>query len=255
MSKSVKSSQERSITPSKQANVYHIERFGTVDGPGIRYVLFLKGCPFRCKYCHNRDSWSTEVKTLMTASEVIADYQKYASFYENGGLTISGGEPLLQSAFLLELCQLAKKKQIHVTLDTAAASYHTHNQERIHEILRYVDLVLLDIKAMSDTIHRDLVGTSNQRVLAFAKYLQKIAKPTWIRHVLIPYYTLNIPELKALATFIKPMTNVLKIEVLPYHKMGDHKWKDLGIKNPLEGIIEPNSMEVALAEKILKDKK
>jgi pyruvate formate lyase activating enzyme len=243
---------EHSMKPSNQvANVHMVETFGMFDGPGIRYVLFLQGCPFQCQFCHNRDSWSQDVNTLMSIDEILDDYSKYQSFYQKGGITVSGGEPLLQADFVLALFKKAKEKGIHTCLDTSAACFNPNKLQVIDQLLEVTDLVLLDIKHMDDDAHKILVGSSNKNVLAFAQYLNKKQVPTIIRHVLIP--TINSEEimLKQLRTFVDTLDNVLDIEILPYHSHGKRKWLDMGLEYPLEHILEPSKELLEDATRIL----
>lgn len=236
-----------------KANVHSIETFGAFDGPGVRFVLFLQGCPFQCQYCHNRDTWSTEQNHLMTVNEVLTEYDKYRSFYKKGGLTVSGGEPLLQIHFLIELFKEAKKRDIHTCLDTSGGTYHLKNQSLVEELLVYTDLVLLDIKHIDEEKHHILTKNSNRQVLVFAKLLDEKKIPMVIRHVLVPTMTDVDEDLKRLRAFIDTLNNVIGIDVLPYHKAGIKKWQELGFKYPLEHIEEPTKDKIRHAEYILKD--
>jgi pyruvate formate lyase activating enzyme len=244
------------MTHSKEryANVHSIETLGAFDGPGIRYVLFLQGCPFQCQYCHNRDTWSTKKNKHMTVLDVLEDYSKYQRFYKKGGLTVSGGEPLLQLDFLIDLFQEAKNRGIHTCLDTSAACYDPKKNERFLELMRYTDLVLLDIKHIDDEKHKKLTGSSNQQVLAFAQYLSELNQKTIIRHVLVPTLTDDEADLKKLRSFLDTLSNVVGIEILPYHQKGIIKWQQLGLNYPLKDILEPTEAQVKKAELILKDK-
>lgn len=233
-----------------EGNVYATEPMGMFDGPGVRYVLFLQGCPFRCKFCHNRDSWSTAENKLMTVKEVYADYKKYRSFYKRGGITVSGGEPLLQIDFLLELFKFFKHKGIHTCIDTSGGTFNA-NYEKMDELLTYTDLILLDIKHIDNEEHKRLVGTENIRILEFAKYLSNKDFPVYIRHVLIPGITANDYYLFKLREFLDTLTNVIKIDILPYHTKGVRKWKALEIDYPLIGTREPTKEELINAAKIL----
>ncbi len=236
------------------ANVHSIETFGAFDGPGIRYVLFLQGCPFQCQYCHNRDTWSTATNRLMTVSDVLSDYEKFKRFYKKGGITVSGGEPLLQINFLIELFKEAKSRKIHTCLDTSAATYHHKQQPLLEELLKYTDLVLLDIKHIDEEKHQTLTNNSNKQVLAFAKLLDQLHVNTIIRHVLVPTITADETDLKNLRLFIDTLHNVVDIDILPYHKAGIKKWDELGYKYTLNHIMEPSEAMVRKAEHILKDK-
>ncbi len=235
------------------ANVHSVETFGAFDGPGIRYVLFLQGCPFQCQYCHNRDTWTTSSNKMMTVDDVLREYQKYSHFYKKGGITVSGGEPLLQIGFLTELFKKAKEKNIHTCIDTSGGSYHVRNDEIFHELLKYTDLILLDIKHIDDQKHLALTKSSNKQVLSFAKLLDSLNKSVIIRHVLVPTLTDDESDLKKLRLFLDSLTNVIKIEVLPYHKVGIKKWNELGFKYELDHIEEPNQALIDQVEHILKD--
>ena len=219
--------------------IHSSERFGTVDGPGLRYVLFMQGCPMRCLYCHNPDTWKIDGGREMSADEVIREYKKNEMFYKNGGLTVTGGEPLLQIDFLIELFKIAKKEGIHTCVDTSGISYDESDEEyisKLDELMLYTDLVMLDLKHIDTEKHKELTGHSNERVLAFARYLERKNIPTWIRHVVVEGYTDDEKDLFALGEFIGMLKNVKALDVLPYHTMGAAKYKEMGIKYRLEGI-------------------
>lgn len=245
-----------SMTPSNltvRGNIYAIERMGMFDGPGVRYVLFLQGCPFKCKFCHNRDSWSTADNKMMTVEDVLSDFKKYQAFYKKGGLTVSGGEPLLQLDFLIALFQTFKAEGIHTTLDTSGGLFTLVNKEKYAPLLAVTDLVLLDIKHIDNEEHLRLVGTHNKNILDFARYLSEEKIPVVIRHVLIPGITLDETHLLNLRAFLDTLTNVTKIEILAYHTKGIRKWKALGLEYPLSGAREPTKEEVRFAEGILQN--
>lgn len=233
------------------ANVHSIETFGAFDGPGIRYVLFLQGCPFQCQYCHNRDTWSTEKNKLMDVDQILHDYHQYRSFYKKGGITVSGGEPLLQLEFLIELFTKAKEKGIHTCLDTSAACFNEKRIDRYEALLNVTDLVLLDLKHMDDEKHQLLTGSSHKHVLAFAKLLDKKNIPTIIRHVLVPTITDDEDHLKRMKAFIDTLSNVKDIEVLGYHKKGILKWEAMGLDYTLKHIEEPSQKAILKAKSIL----
>lgn len=233
-------------------NIHAIETMGAFDGPGIRYVLFLQGCPFQCQYCHNRDSWSTKTNRIMSIDEIIKDYKLYERFYKKGGITVSGGEPLLQLPFLIALFKRAKEEGINTCLDTSAGCYNP-TDTRYLELIKYTDLVLLDIKQIDVKKHLSLTGNHNQQVLDFARFLNHNQVKTIIRHVLVPTLTDDENDLKRLRLFLDQLSNVIQIEILPYHKSGIHKWKELGIEYKLIEIKEPTKDEVHRAEAILKD--
>lgn len=234
-------------------NVHSIETFGAFDGPGVRYIVFLQGCPFKCQFCHNRDTWSTRTNKLMTVDEIVEDFKKYENFYKKGGITVSGGEPMLQLPFLLELFKEFKKLGIHTTIDTSAACFDVRRSDDFKELMKYTDLVLLDFKQINDEKHKILVGQSNQRVLDFARFLDELQVKVNTRHVLIPGINNDTEDLKALRAYLDTLSNIVKIDVLPYHTSGKTKWEQLGFEYPLEGIEPPTDEEVKLAESILKD--
>jgi len=234
-------------------NVHSIETFGAFDGPGVRYIVFLQGCPFKCQFCHNRDTWSTRENRLMSVEEIVADYKKYEKFYTKGGITVSGGEPLLQTPFLIELFKAFKAIGVHTTIDTSAACYDVRRSEEFKELMKYTDLVLLDIKQINDEKHKILVGQSNQRVLDFAKFLEELNVKVNTRHVLVPGVNNDEEDLKELRRFLDSLNNIVKIDVLPYHTKGKVKWEQLGFTYPLDGVVEPTKEEVFIAESILKD--
>lgn len=222
-----------------QGYIHSQETFGTVDGPGIRFVLFLQGCPMRCKFCHNPDTWEMNTGTIMTPQEVIKAYNKNRSFYQKGGITVTGGEPLLQIDFLLELFKLAKNEGIHTCIDTSGVTYNSENimyMSKLDELMLYTDLVMLDIKHINEVAHRELTKQDNSNILSFAKYLEDKNIPLWIRHVVVPTITDNKEDLKELGRYIGALKNLKAIDVLPYHTMGISKYKNLGLEYPLEGI-------------------
>ena len=231
------------------AKVHSIESFGTVDGPGIRFVLFLQGCHLQCKYCHNRDTWDVnggEFKSLDDIFDKIMRYKNY--IYPNGGVTMTGGEPLLQSKFIFELFKKLKEEGIHTCVDTSGSLPLTDD---IKNVLSVTDLVLLDIKHIDDDKCKELVGVSNKLELDFARYLSDNNIPIWIRQVLVPGYTDDESDLLKLKDFISGLENVDKIEILPYHDMGKYKWKELGLKYELDDVRVANDDDVKRAKKIL----
>lgn len=233
--------------------IHSFESFGTVDGPGIRFVVFVQGCPMRCLYCHNPDTWSVDGGTQYTAEEVASRILKYKNYFTGGGgATVSGGEPLMQAAFVEELFTILKKSGIHTALDTSGALYDARNPRAFDSLLAVTDLVLLDIKHIDDGEHIKLTGRSNKNILAFARYLSDLGKPVWIRHVLVPGITDNDEYLHRLKAFLSTLTNVEKVEVLPYHTMGEVKYNKLGINYPLKGVPPPSPERVKNAKEILK---
>ena len=217
-------------------NIHSVETFGTFDGPGVRYVLFLQGCPLQCKFCHNRDSWSIKTNRLLSVQNILDDFETYRPFYNNGGLTVSGGEPLMQPAFLDALFKQAKTRNIHTTLDTSAGNFNPNTPSRVTSILKHTDLVMLDFKHIDSNEHKALTGKSNANIIEFLNLLESLNQPTIIRHVLIP--TINDDEftIKRMHDFLSTYQCVKGIEVLPYHTSGKQKWKAMGLAYPLEGI-------------------
>lgn len=216
-------------------NVHSIESCGTVDGPGIRFVVFMQGCPMRCLYCHNPDSWGIGVNfgTQMSPLDIISRYEGVKEFCK-GGITVTGGEPLLQIDFVTELFRLAKEKKIHTALDTSGITFVKENIEKFDKLLEYTDLVLLDIKHINDKEHKKLTGHSNKNILEFAKYLSDKRKPMWVRHVVVPEITFNQEYLFELGQFLKGLNNITALDVLPYHSMAISKYKNLGMEYPLK---------------------
>jgi pyruvate formate lyase activating enzyme len=234
--------------------IHSFESFGTVDGPGIRFVVFMQGCPLRCLYCHNPDTWARGRKAV-SAGQVCDEAIKYKNYFgDKGGVTVSGGEPLLQIEFLIELFTLIKGKGIRTALDTSGILFDEKNEKSVETYERLVsvtDLVLLDIKHIDDEAHRKLTGQSNARPLAFAKFLNDRGVPMWIRHVLVPNITDDDGALKRLRGFIDTLPAVERVEVLPYHTMGAVKYEKLGIDYPLKGVEPPSKERVQNAKKIL----
>ncbi len=219
--------------------IHSIETFGTVDGPGIRYVVFVQGCPMRCRYCHNPDTWEPNIGDKKSTDEILADYEKYRSFLREGGLTVTGGEPLLQIDFVTELFKKAKQLKIHTCIDTSGITFNRENKEhfeKIKELLKYTDLVMLDIKHIDDTEHKKLTNHSNKNILDFARFLSEIDFPVWIRHVTVPGITFIKEYLEQLGEFLAELKNVKALDVLPYHTMGVSKYESLGIDYTLQGI-------------------
>ncbi len=234
-------------------NVHSIETFGAFDGPGLRYVLFLQGCPLRCKFCHNRDTWGTQENKLMTADEILLDYKRFKPFYKNGGITVSGGEATLQLEFLTDLFRKAKALNIHTCLDTAAGTFRESRIAEFDELLKYTDLVLLDIKHIDNERHEWLTGATNKNILEFAKFLSDKKVPTVLRHILLPEINSQDEYLYGLRHFIDGLTNMVGIDILPYHKKGIMKWEQMGIPYELTDTEEPTKELILHAEKILKE--
>jgi len=238
-----------------KGNIHSFETFGTVDGPGIRFVIFMMGCKYRCKYCHNPDTW-LGTGNLYEPNEVMEKISRYLSYFEfsDGGITISGGEPLLQIDFLIELCKLAKKQKIHVAIDTAGY-YQIENElnkEKLDILLDYVDLILLDIKEIDAKKHEYITGYSNDVTLNFAMYVSNCKKvPMIIRYVLVPGISDDKDDILELKKFVSTLDTVQKIEILPYHTLGVIKWEKLGLEYKLKDIKPPTELEVDYARKLV----
>lgn len=234
--------------------VHSIESFGSVDGPGVRFVVFLSGCKMRCQFCHNPDTWQLKSGTEYTADNLLKKAMAYRPYWKDkGGITVSGGEPLLQIDFLLEFFKKAKDKGINTVLDTSGNPFTQDEPfySKFTELMQYTDLVLLDIKHIDDERHRALTGHSNKNILQMAEKLSDMQKPVWIRHVLVPGISDRDEYLEELAGFVGTLKNVERAEVLPYHTLGVFKWESLGIKYPLEGVAPPTKERVENAKIIL----
>lgn len=232
--------------------IHSTESFGSVDGPGIRFVVFLQGCPMRCRFCHNPDTWQREHAHAkwMTADDLIKKALRFRPYWgENGGLTVSGGEPLLQLDFLIELFQKAKTAGIHIALDTSGQPFTRTEPffSRFQKLLTYTDLVLLDLKQMDTSAHRSLTGCDNANILDLSRLLSDRNIPMWIRHVLVPGVTDREEDLRAMDAWISSLATVEKVEVLPYHTLGVYKWQELGIPYTLNDVTPPSREEVSRA--------
>src|SRR5690625_4600139 len=238
-----------------KGRIHSIETYGTVDGPGIRYILFMQGCLLRCQFCHNPDTWKMSDGKEMTVEEVVADIKEYLPFFQasGGGVTVSGGEPLIQTPFVAALFKELKKLGIHTAIDTSAGCFSKSPSflKSVDELLAYTDLVLLDLKQINSAKHKKLTGKPNEHILDFANYLAQKEVPVWIRHVLIPGITDIDEDLHKLAEFIHTLPNVEKVEVLPYHELGVYKYDALGIEYPLKHVKPPTEDRVKNAEEIL----
>lgn len=234
--------------------IHSIESFGSVDGPGLRFVIFLKGCYMRCQFCHNPDTWDMDGGEIKTADELLSQALKYKPYWKKGGgITVSGGEPLLQIDFLIEFFTKAKAKGVHVTLDTSGNPFTREEPffSKFNELMKVTDLVMLDIKQIDEAEHKILTGHSNSNILDMARYLSEINKPVWIRHVLVPGGSDNDEQLTKLHEFIRTLKNVDRVEVLPYHILGTFKWEQLGIDYPLKGVEPPTKERIENARKLL----
>lgn len=216
--------------------IHSIETFGTVDGPGIRLVVFLQGCPMRCLYCHNPDTWAPKKGNCMTVEEILEIYEKNKSFYQNGGITVTGGEPLMQLAFVTELFQAAKAKNIHTCLDTSGILYREQQSEAYKKLFSYTDLILLDIKHSIPEEHKKLTGHLLSPVLYFLKSSETAKVPVVIRHVIVKGFTNSKEELDGIGKLLASYKNIKGLEVLPYHNMGEQKYLELNMEYPLKGM-------------------
>jgi len=232
-----------------KGNIHSFEYLSTVDGPGVRFVVFLQGCNYKCLYCHNRDTWDHATNKEYSAQDIINEYNKYKEYYTNGGITVSGGEPLLQLDFLIELFSLCKENNIHITLDTSGQNFDL-NDHRFNTLLDLTNLVLLDIKAPNNILHNKITGYDNTKPLNLLYYLDKSRINTIIRYVLVPTITDNENDLYELKKILDSLTYINKVEILPYHNMGKFKWN----KYPLEGIREANIDDISKAYNIIGNK-
>lgn len=230
--------------------IHSIETFGTLDGPGIRFVLFMQGCALQCQYCHNPDSWDTHTGKTVTVEEIVGEVEPYLAYYQGsgGGITVTGGEPTLQPHFVAKLFKECKSRfGLHTALDSSGFN----EPEHIRDLLEATDLVLLDLKQMNPERHLELTGQPNDRILRFARWLSDHNRKMWIRHVLVPELTDSYEDLLALGRFIGSLNGVEKFELLPYHRMGVYKWQQMGKIYPLEGIRTPTDKEVERAQRII----
>ena len=234
--------------------VHSTESFGTVDGPGVRFVVFLQGCPMRCQYCHNPDTWKMNAGSVRSAQSLIQEYERNAAFYSKGGITVTGGEALMQIDFLLELFRLAKQKKIHTCLDTSGITYRPGESgynTKLDALMEVTDLVMLDIKHIDPEGHKILTGHDNAGILAFARYLEEKRVPVWIRHVVVPGITDDPTLLTRLGTFLGTLSNIQALDVLPYHIMGVVKYEQLDMPYPLKGVPPATKQQAMEAKKII----
>ncbi|WP_299788563.1 pyruvate formate lyase 1-activating protein [uncultured Shewanella sp.] len=236
-----------------KGRIHSLESFGTVDGPGIRFITFMQGCLMRCQYCHNRDTWDLHGGREIEVDELMKQIISYRPFLEasGGGVTASGGEAILQPEFVAALFKACRKEGIHTCLDTNG--FVRKHTPIIDELLDNTDLVLLDIKHIDDKRHIDLTKVSNHRTLQFAQYLNKRQQKTWVRYVVVGGYTDDLEAAKKLAEFVKPMKNVEKVELLPYHELGKHKWEAMGEEYELNDISPPSSETMEKIKQVFTD--
>ncbi|MDO5573290.1 MAG: pyruvate formate-lyase-activating protein [bacterium] len=234
-----------------KGKIHSIESFGTVDGPGVRYVVFVQGCPMRCLYCHNPDTWPMNGGKEMEVSEIIDDFEKKRGFYKGGGITVTGGEPLMQIDFLTALFEEAKRHDIHTCIDTSGIAFKPENAEFVKKcdrLMKVTNLIMLDIKHIDPEKHKELTSQPNDGILAFAKYTESKNVPIWIRHVVVPGITDDDKYLYDLGYFIGGLSNLKALDVLPYHTMGKVKYENLGMDYPLKDTPEMDK-SVAIEKK------
>ena len=241
-------------TQEIKGKIHSVESFGSVDGPGVRYIVFLQGCHMRCKYCHNPETWAMEGGEELTAKEVFDKAYRYRNYWKkNGGITVSGGEALLQIDFVIALFKLAKEKGVHTTLDTSGNPFTREEPffSKFNELMKVTDLFMLDIKQIDDEKHKKLTGWTNSNILDLAQYLSDNGKAMWIRHVLVPGITTDDADLEKLRDFVGSLKTVERFEIMQYHTLGVFKWENLGIPYELGDVMPPTKEEIAHAEEIL----
>lgn len=231
--------------------IHSLESFGTVDGPGTRFVVFFQGCPMRCLYCHNPDTWTPNEGTVMTVDQIMTEMLRNRSFYKNGGLTVTGGEPLMQLPFVTKLFKKAKEYGIHTCLDTSGITYNAAKDEEFQELFKYTDLVMLDIKTSDRVLHQELTKQSFDPVEQFAFATGRANVPLRIRHVIVPGYTFDEDKLFHLGQMIGKLGNLKELEVLPYHSMGVVKYENLGMEYPLKGMKDLDKEDSMKARQII----
>lgn len=232
-------------------HIHSTESFGAADGPGVRFIVFMQGCHMRCRYCHNPDTWKMDGGDEVTADEILKSALRFKPYWgKDGGITISGGEPLLQIDFVIELFKKAKELGINTCIDTAGNPFTKEEPffSKFEELMKYTDLLLLDLKEINPARHKDLTGFDNSNIIEMAKYLSEINKPVWIRHVLVPEHSDFDEDLDALGDFIDTLSNVDRVEILPYHTLGKFKWENLGIPYTLESISPPSAERIENAK-------
>lgn len=239
-----------------QGRIHSLESFGSVDGPGIRYVVFVQGCPMRCAYCHNPDTWEMNAGKLMEPADIIEEVVRNKTFYKNGGLTVTGGEPLMQPDFLIELFTLAKQNDIHTCIDTSGIAFKPDNQyiiDKLDQLMPLTDLVMLDIKHIDPEKHKELTAQPNEGILAFVKYLNDKHVDMWIRHVIVPGLTDDDKYLFDLGYFIGQFENLKALDALPYHTMGKSKYEKLGMEYKLADVPAMDQATLIKKKKVILD--
>ena len=223
-----------------RGKVHSVESFGTLDGPGIRYIVFLQGCPLRCCYCHNPDTWDLADGRAMSVAEVMDGVLRCRSYIKNGGVTLSGGEPLMQPEFCSALLDACRAEKLHTALDTAGSVA----LDKSADLIDRADMLLLDIKSLDDALCRRMTGSGNRNTLATLRYCEETGKPVWIRHVVVPGWSADMDRLRELSQFLEPFSCIRRVELLPYHKLGEYKYEQLGIKNILCDTPVPEKAEM-----------
>lgn len=231
--------------------IHSIETFGTVDGPGVRLVVFFQGCPMRCKFCHNPDTWNVDGGSEMSVDEIVEKYTRNQAFYRNGGVTATGGEPMLQLDFLIRLFTRFKEIGVHTCLDTSGITYRVEQKEQYNQLLSVTDLVMLDIKAPDPDVHKELTGQRIDPVLEFAKVVGEAGVDLRVRHVVVPGITDSKESLFRVGKLLRKFPTLKELEVLPYHTMGEKKYDDLGIPYRLKGTKAMEKEEAAKARTII----
>lgn len=245
---------ERQVSFMTKGYIHSIESCGTVDGPGLRYVIFLQGCPMRCLYCHNPDTWEPNIGEQQSVEEVLEGFYSNLPFYRHGGVTVTGGEPMMQMDFLIELFTKLKKDHIHTCIDTSGIMFQPSNavfMEKLEKLLQVTDLIMLDIKHINGEEHKKLTAHSNERILAFARYLDEQNIPIWVRHVIVPGITFYQEYLEQLGTFLGTLNNVKALDILPYHSMGKAKYDNLHMDYPLKDTPEPSKEDAEAAKRVV----
>lgn len=225
--------------------IHSTESFGTVDGPGIRFVIFMQGCPLRCLYCHNPDTWEINGGTPRSAESLLKEYDSVKEFLKNGGITCTGGEPLVQIDFVIHLFKIAQEKGINTCLDTSGVTFNPNNTQKFQQLVKYTNLVMLDIKHIDNNEHKKLTGHGNENILKFAEFISENGVPLWIRHVVVPNITDNPKYLYKLGKFLSKLKTLNALDVLPYHTMGKAKYQQMGLTYPL-GDTPPAEKEQAI---------
>ncbi len=238
--------------------IHQLESFGCADGPGSRFIIFFSGCKMRCLFCHNPDTWNMTKGKLYTAEELLSEAESCKEYWgKKGGITVSGGEPLLQIDFLLELFTKAKERNINTCIDTAGGPFTKQGEwfKTFQKLMDVTDTLLMDIKHINEQEHIKLTGQSSKNIVEMFRYLDEIKKPIWIRHVLTPGITDNDEYLTQTRDFIRTLHNVYRVEILPYHGLGAIKYKDLSLDYVLKDTESPTEERVLNARKILECEK